>query len=125
MKTNNNSKIVADANFKRCMFKPNKSDLKDIKARQSKLDLDNITIVNQTKTGYTAIIKDMWLQLKKILQSIPYNSKGFSLRYKPLKFHSIDCMIKSLQSIPYNSKGFSLRSQTLAYLEKKETINKA
>ena len=91
MKTNNNSKIVADANFKRCMFKPNKSDLKDIKARQSKLDLDNITIVNQTKTGYTAIIKDMWLQLKK-----------------------------NLQSIPYNSKGFSLRSQTLAYLEKKQ-----
>lgn len=57
MKTNNNSKIVADTNFKRCMFKPNKSDLKAIKARQSKLN--NITIVNQTKTGYTAIIKDM------------------------------------------------------------------
>ena len=62
MKTNNNSKIVADTNFKRCMFKPNKSDLKAIKARQSKLN--NITIVNQTKTGYTAIIKDMWLQIK-------------------------------------------------------------
>lgn len=63
MKTNNNSKITTDANFKRCMFKPTKSDLKDIKARQSKLN--NITIVNQTKTSYTAIIKDMWLQLKK------------------------------------------------------------
>jgi hypothetical protein len=62
MKTNNNSKnskITADANFKRCMFKPTKSDLKAIKARQSKLNLNNITIVNQTKTGYTAIIKDM------------------------------------------------------------------
>ena len=61
MKTNNNSKITADTNFKRCMFKPTKSDLKSIKARQSKLNLNNITIVNQTKTGYTAIIKDMWL----------------------------------------------------------------
>ena len=59
MKINSNSKIIADVDFKRCMFKPTKSDLKDIKARQSKLDLDNITIVNQTKTGYTAIIKDM------------------------------------------------------------------
>lgn len=59
MKINNNSKIIMDENFKRCMFKPTKSDLKDIKVRQSKLDLDNITIVNQTKTGYTAIIKNM------------------------------------------------------------------
>lgn len=59
MKINNNSKIITDANFKRCMFKPTKSDLKAIKARQSKLNLNNITIVNQTKTGYTAIIKNM------------------------------------------------------------------
>lgn len=59
MKINDNSKIIADTNFKRCMFKPTKSDLKDIKAKQSKLNLNNITIVNQTKTGYTAIIKDM------------------------------------------------------------------
>lgn len=57
MKINNNSKIIADTNFKRCIFKPTKSDLKAIKAAQSKLH--NITIVNQTKTGYTAIIKDM------------------------------------------------------------------
>ena len=57
MKINSNSKIIADADFKRCMFKPTKSDLKVIKEKQSKLS--NITIVNQTKTGYTAIIKDM------------------------------------------------------------------
>ena len=57
IKTNNNSKIIADTSFKRCMFKPTKADLKNIKEKQSKLS--NITIVNQTKTGYTAIIKDM------------------------------------------------------------------
>lgn len=116
MKTNNNSKIVADANFKRCIFKPNKSDLKDIKARQSKLDLDNITIVNQTKTGYTAIIKDMWLQLKKNLQSIPYKGKGFFASLtNPCLFRKKRNNKQSI--IPYKCNGlmFYLFLQSITY----------